>query len=535
MIEDPFGYGQRAVDFLRGLKHPKSRRPDKAFQLDPWQEGIVRRIYGPCDEHGNRIVQSVVILVPRGARKTSLAAALTLLHTHGPEAVLGGEVLLGASDKKQAKIGLDEATGVIQATWGDMWRKGQAARLTEASSGIRDQSYKNRVIFPNCSFLEALSNDAGTQHGRTPIFALCDEIHAWKKRELWDVIDTGLAKIDNSLRVTITTSGRGQENLAYEVIEHARKVARGDVIDPSTLAILYETSANADWKDETVWHAANPGLRHGYPSLAGLRRIAREAEHKPAVRDAFRNLHLNVWLDHSETPFVEMAIFDQGRAEIDDTALNGQPCWVAVDCSTTQDLTAVLAIFREEDTKSSFIAKAWGFVPADNLSKRADRDGVPYPRWSEDGWIRPTPGNVIDYRAVEQFIRQLCDRFDVREIVFDPAYAQQIMGPLTDDGLPTATMRQGWVTQSPALNLLEAAIIGRKLKWDSPVLRWCVQNVAIHTDSAGNRTMHKGKSKDRIDLAVTLWMALARASANETPKTALDDPELDRIFGLEAA
>jgi hypothetical protein len=46
-IPDPFGYGERAVEFLRRLKHPKSRLPKKAFSLDPWQERIVRAVYGP--------------------------------------------------------------------------------------------------------------------------------------------------------------------------------------------------------------------------------------------------------------------------------------------------------------------------------------------------------------------------------------------------------------------------------------------------------------------------------------------------------
>lgn len=43
-IDDPFGYGERAVTFLRRLKHPKSRAPKSAFTLDDWQERIVRRI-----------------------------------------------------------------------------------------------------------------------------------------------------------------------------------------------------------------------------------------------------------------------------------------------------------------------------------------------------------------------------------------------------------------------------------------------------------------------------------------------------------
>jgi hypothetical protein len=52
-IDDQFGYGERAVAFLRRLKHPKSRLPKKAFQLDPWQERIVRRIYGPRKPDGS--------------------------------------------------------------------------------------------------------------------------------------------------------------------------------------------------------------------------------------------------------------------------------------------------------------------------------------------------------------------------------------------------------------------------------------------------------------------------------------------------
>src|SRR5690606_33625848 len=80
-IADPLGHGERAVEFLRRLRHPKSTLPGRAFQLDAWQERIVRRIYGPRHADGRRIINTVVLLIPRGNRKTSLAAALSLLHT----------------------------------------------------------------------------------------------------------------------------------------------------------------------------------------------------------------------------------------------------------------------------------------------------------------------------------------------------------------------------------------------------------------------------------------------------------------------
>jgi len=65
-IDDPLGYGERAVNFIRHLKHPKSNRPDKGFVLDPWQERIVRRIYAPRHKDGSRIVKTVFAMIPCG-------------------------------------------------------------------------------------------------------------------------------------------------------------------------------------------------------------------------------------------------------------------------------------------------------------------------------------------------------------------------------------------------------------------------------------------------------------------------------------
>lgn len=499
-IPDPFGYGERAVNFLRHLKHPKSLRKGKQFALDPWMERIIRRIYGPRHEDGTRIVKTVFAMIPRGNRKTTLGAALTLLHSIGPERVPGGQVICAAADKKQARIAFEEAVSVIR----------EDRRLIPL---IDAQDYRNRLTDKRSgTVVEAISADAKTQHGRTPTMTLMDELHSWPKRDLWEALKTGLLKTAGSLNVIITTAGRGQENIAFETYQYARKVALGEINDPATLPIIFEAPADCDWKDEAVWHLVNPGLSLGYPDLDGLRQYAREAENRPGDRESFRQLNLNVWLDHSADPFIDMAVFDLTAMSV--PAPEKAPCWIGVDMSSTTDLTAVVACVVDEDENCHIVPHF--FVPGDSLRARAERDGVAYPLWAEQGFITATPGNVIDYRAVEQCIRDLCERFDVREIDFDAAYAQAVMGPLTDDGYPVATLRQGWITQSPALNELERVILaGRFLHGGHPVLRWCFDNVAIHTDSAGNRTMHKGKSTDRIDGAVASWMAVSRAVAGE--------------------
>jgi phage terminase large subunit-like protein len=519
-IPDPFGYGERAVRFLRALRHPKSRLPGRAFQLDPWQERIVRRIYGPCDADGRRIVRNVLMLLPRGNRKTSLGAALALLHTFGPERVPGGQIVVGAGDRKQARIAYDEALGIVRAH----------PKITAA---MQAQDFKSRIVHKaSRATFEALSADAGTQHGRTPTFALIDELHAWKKRDLFDVIRTGLVKTPGSLMMVISTAGRGQEHIAHEIYDYARRVARGEIDDPGTLPILFEASPDEDWRDEALWRRVNPGLEFGYPDLAGLRQLAREAENRPADRDAFRQLHLNMWLDHSASPFVDMAIYDKGARDIDRESLHRMPCWVGVDLSSVSDLTAVVCAFKTG--ADEFTVVPWFACPRDNLRIRADRDGVPYPRWAEDGFIEPTPGNVVDFRRVEEYIRDLCDEFDVREIAFDPHLGRVMMANLQEDGFPVVEFRQGWVSMSPAIQTLERTIVsGNFIHGGQPVLRWNFENIAVHDDGKGNRSFHKGRSRDRIDGAVACAMAVQRAALGDefgTVYNIYDRPEGLLVF-----
>ncbi|MCP8894324.1 terminase large subunit [Shinella daejeonensis] len=528
------GYGQRAVDFIRSLKHPLSSAPDHAFPLDPWAEKIIRQIYGPRHLNGSRIVKTAVLLVPRGNRKTTLTGAITLLHAKGPERRPGAQLVSVAVDKKQAKGVFKEVAGMIDGDYAFAPNIGNSAKTVDEARGAKIRDYVSKIVFPGGIEYEALASDAGTAQGRTPSLIIADEIHAWLKRdprELWGAMRAGAAKVANSLTVVTTTAGAGQENLAFDVIDYARKVARGEIEDPATLPILFEAPRDADWKDEALWHAVNPGLAYGYPDLEGLRQMAREAEHKPSERSIFQRYHLNIWQDHSSDPFVDMAVYDQGAEPFDLSDLEHEPCWLAVDLSSNSDLTVIVACWRDPDQDDGYIVHPWFFCPRDNLHRRAERDGVPYPLWAEEGFIEPTPGNVVDFRVVEDTIRDLCERFDVREIAFDPHLARNMMNTLREDGYPAVEMRQGWVTMAPAIKELERAIIaGRFIHGGHPVLRWCFDNIAVETDKAGNKAFHKGKSRDRIDGAVASAMAVARAATGEDTRSIYDSDE--RADGL---
>lgn len=506
-IDDPLGRGEEAVQWLRRLKHPKNPSVGHPFQLATWQEQIIKRIYGPRDDNGQRIVRRVILLLPRGNRKTSLAAGITMLHLCGPEKQAGNLIVSAASAHEQARELFEEVQLITQFDH----------RL---NSNLTVRDYTSEIVYPkHKTKYKAVAADGNVLHGKTPKVVIADELHVWegsRGRKQWEALDSALVKVPETLMIIASTSGRGQENLAWQQVEYAIKVQKGEIDDPSTLPVIFMMEETDNWQDEELWFGVNPGLEFGFPDLDSFRKKAKKAEYSPSELDSFLQYNLNKWLDKSTSPFVDMAVYDEGFGSIDleDMEARQVPCWIGVDLSKNEDLTAVVACFG--DTEQGYSIYPMFFCPKDNLRKRGELHGVNYISWAEDDFIIPTEGNTVDLRTVETHIRELCARFNVKEVAFDPTYGRSMMADLNDDGIPAAEFRQGWISMAPAVKELERAILARKFKHGgNPVLRWNFENIQIETDKAGNRMMHKGKSGNKIDGAVATAMAVCRCSIGE--------------------
>ena len=66
----------RAVRFIENLKHTKGKWAEKPFWLFPWQEQVIRDIFGIVDERGKRQFRTAFVEIGKKNGKSELAAAV---------------------------------------------------------------------------------------------------------------------------------------------------------------------------------------------------------------------------------------------------------------------------------------------------------------------------------------------------------------------------------------------------------------------------------------------------------------------------
>ena len=500
---------QHAVDFIRCLKHTKGQWRGVPFDLLPWQDEIIRDLFGTVKETGYRRYNTAYIEIPKKNGKSELAAAVALLMTCG-DGEWGAEVYGCASDRQQASIVFDVAVDMVD----------QCPALRKRIKPV--MSVKRLVYKPTNSFYQVLSAEAYTKHGLNVHAVVFDELHAQPSRDLYDVMTKGSGDARlQPLFFLITTAGTDRNSICWEVHQKAMDILAGRKIDPTFYPVIYGTPDDADWGLEENWYKANPSLGHTI-DIEKVRSAYQSARENPAEENLFRQLRLNQWVKQS-VRWMPMHAWDECAFATDPETLRGRICYGGLDLSSTIDVTAFVLVFPPMDEKDKFIVLPFFWIPADNIAARVRRDHVPYDIWQQQGHLKTTEGNVVHYGFIETFIEELNTRYHIKEIAFDRWGAVQMVQNLEGMGFTVVPFGQGYKDMSPASKELMKLTLEKKIAHGGhPVLRWMMDNVYVRTDPAGNIKPDKEKSTERIDGAVAMIMALDRAIRNESPGSVYD-------------
>ena len=201
---------QRAVNFINCLKHTKGQWRGVPFELLPWQDKIIRDLFGTVKENGFRQYNTAYIEIPKKNGKSELAAGVALYMTCGDNE-WGAEVYGCASDRQQASIVFDVAVEMVE----------QCPALKKRIKPI--MSVKRLVYKPTGSFYQVLSAEAYTKHGLNVHGVIFDELHSQPNRELFDVMTKGSGDARTQpLFFLITTAGTDRNSICFE--QHQKAV-----------------------------------------------------------------------------------------------------------------------------------------------------------------------------------------------------------------------------------------------------------------------------------------------------------------------
>jgi phage terminase large subunit-like protein len=393
----------------------------------------------------------------------------------------GGEVYSVAAEKEQARIVFREAR-----------------RMVEASEQLSSLCtlYRDAIEVPALhSVYRVLSAEAFSKEGLNPHFVLFDELHAQPNRELFDVMSLAMgARGKLASLVAITTAGvkldsTGRDSIAYSLYNYGKRVASGEVDDPTFFLSWWEAAEDMDYRSEETWAIANPG----FGDLTSVEDFRSAVRRTP--ESEFRTKRCNQWVS-SAIAWLPSGAWDACAGEFhvkpDDEIVLG------FDGSFSGDASVIVGATipqTEDEPVRVFMVKAW--------EKTEDDD---------DDWR-------VDIADVEETIIKFCQEHpNVKEIACDPFRWQRSMQVLENLGLPVVE----WPSTSPrrmvpaCAKFYDAVVEKRIIHDGDALLARHLDNAVTKIDALGPRIVkEKRDSPRKIDAAVAAVLAFDRASVGK--------------------
>ncbi|MEC3631543.1 terminase large subunit [Bacillus velezensis] len=490
-----------AIEFIENYcKHSKGKWAGQPIELELWQKAFLAATFGFIHKvDGTRKHREVFLVVARKNGKSTLSSGICL-YLQVADGEGGAEVYAVATKESQAKIVWLEAKKMVKKS--PALAKRMKTLVKEITADFNESSFK------------PVGSDSDTLDGLNVHGASLDEVHAWKHKNLYDVIVDGTTSREQPLILMITTAGTIRESVYDMKYDEAEMLLNG-IDDPDGykddrfLPIIYELDKREEWTDEKNWKKPNPGLGT-IKKLDALKTKVNKAKANPLLVKNLLTKDFNV----RDTATEAWLTFEQlnNPATFDLTALKPRYGIGGCDLSSTTDLTAAKVIFMVSGDPHIYVKQMY-WLPEDLLEKRAAEDKIPYDIWHENGLLRTTPGNSVHYKYVTEWFVEIQNDHDIYLpwIGYDrwsaKYWVEEMQGFFGMDAM--IPIAQGKQTLSSPMKLLGADLENKIVNYNNnPIDKWCLSNTAIDIDKNLNIQPDKtNNQRRRIDGTAALLNA----------------------------
>lgn len=489
------------------LKHSIGEYAGMPFILEDWQAFAIWSISGWLrDDDRSRRFRKVYWSMARKNGKSSIAAGLCHFFAAGdidpktgkPEAV--GQVLLAATKKEQAKVVYGEA---------------ERMRLqSPALKKISEVKHETITYKHNQSYIKMVSSDK-PYDGLSPTLTIFDELHAWGgfQRGFYDTMITGSAARTQPMNLIITTAGDDRSLLWLENYQYAKNVLSGNYTDESLFANIYEIDEKDDPENQESWIKANPNLGVSV-KLEYLRQRWNEDKNTSIGISRFTRYHCNRLVSSCEKAF-SVEGFDRCVGEHSDWS-KADAIGCGVDLGARDDLAsyAICARFPIGESNGKVVyryeIKARAFISTET---KRDLSAAPFSEWIHTGELKKSVYPIAD---LESSLVEDMERYEVKEVAFDPYNGQQLGENLTRLGFVAYRMAQNFTHfNEPVRDFIQLIDEKRIVFENSRLLRWCMGNAVIAKNRQDLYMIDKASSSEKIDPVVASVMAYRSCSRQQ--------------------
>jgi phage terminase large subunit-like protein len=482
-----------AIEFIENFcRHSKGKWGGKPIDLELWQKAFLAATFGFIHKiDGTRKYREVLLVVARKNGKSTIASGIGL-YLQVADGEPGAEIYAVATKKDQAKLVWLESKRMVKKS--PILLKRIKPLVNDLVSDWNDSTFK------------PLGSDSDTLDGLNVHGAMMDEIHAWKDKNLYDVIVDGTSAREQPLIMMITTAGTIRESVYDLKYDEAERLLNGinsseEYFDERFLPIVYELDARIEWTDSHNWQKANPGL--GTIKKADqLESKVEKAKANPMLVSNLLTKDFNVRETSSEAWLTFEQINNTHTFNLDE--LKPKYGIGGADLSITTDLTAAKVIFMVPDEPRIFVLSMY-WLPEDLLERRTKEDRIPYDIWYRQGLLRLTPGTSIHAKYVTEWFLEIRDQHKlyIPWIGYDAwsakYWVEEMQGHFGGESM--IPIRQGKQTLSSPMHLLGAALSQKMVVYNNnPIDKWCLTNTSVDMDRNGNIQPKKTRNpRRRID------------------------------------
>lgn len=489
-------------EFAEMLPHVKGEWAERRelIVLRDWQCFILCSLFGwRSRKTGLRRFREAYLQIPRKNGKSVLAAIIGL-YMWSMDGEAGAEVYSGATTEKQAWEVFRPAKLMLERTPELM-----------AELGIKYAPARSLTIPEDLSRFEPVIGKPGD--GSSPSCAIADEFHEHATSDLVDTMKTGMLARRQPLLLQITTAGNNLAGPCYDKYASATKVLEGVLDNEQLFIVIYTIDETDDWADPRALPKANPNFGVSV-SAEDLAADQRQAVLNPADQNRFRTKHLNVWCAAKIAwmPIVQWDLCGDEQLSLDE--FMGQPCIGILDLASKDDIAAFVLLFEKTLNGIKHIYSFEKYYLPEETILATGPNSTHYRKWHHQNLITVTDGAEIDFDRIGEDVLDAKNKFQFRELVYDPWRATQLAHQMQKSGATIVEVRQTVQNISAPMKEMLSAVKGCRFHHTgNPVTKWMVSNVVAKADAKDNIYPRKEKAHMKIDGAVAIIMGVSRVLA----------------------